>query len=242
MNALILLSEWEKSQIEFWRKIPNFNRYDVSTLGRLRLRKNGKILNGSVHNQGYHSTTLIRDDGKRRQVFYHRVVAEVFMPNPDNLPECNHLTGVKFDARLGTVEWSSRIGNQRHAWATGLITAEHILRGRGRQSIESMFTESQVLDIRKRRARGESGEALRKEYNVKNATISAIATGAVFKDIGGPLTRRTDEHKLEPEQVRTIRRMVKEKVATQKVIAQQFNIDPSDVSNIAARKRYAYVA
>lgn len=242
MTALILLRDWQESQIEFWRPIRGFSRYDISTFGRLRLRKNGKILNGSVHRQGYHVTTLIRDDGKRKGVFYHRAVAEAFLPNPFNLPEINHLTGCKYDARLGCFEWSTRLNNQQHAWKHGLISRD-ILARRDYQQTHSWrtFSDAQIIAIRERRARGESCESLHREFNVTNGCVSEIVRGILYPRVGGPRTFGKDMFRLSDDDVRTIRRLVATKAATQKVIARQFNIDPSDVSRIAARKRYAYV-
>ena len=50
----------------------------------------------------------------------HRLVATVFVPNPEGLPEVNHINGVKSDCRAVNLEWATRLANVRHAIDTGL--------------------------------------------------------------------------------------------------------------------------
>ena len=237
MSAMMLLSAWQSSQVEFWRPIRGFPGYDVSSFGRIRTKR--CILNGSGHKQGYMVATLIGP--VRRQTFMiHRLVATAFLPNDSNAPEVNHLTGVKHDNRVGNLEWVTRKENQQHAWRSGLITPNRVRLGQG--WLSKTFSEQDVINIRERRAIGESCESLCREYGVSNGCISEMVTGTTFAEVGGPRTARHHFFRLSDQDVRKVRVMVSTKAATQHEIARLFNIDPSDVSRIAARKRYAHVA
>jgi hypothetical protein len=56
----------------------------------------------------------------RVKVYVHRLVAEAFLPNPEGLPEVNHINGVRHDNRVANLEWVSHADNMRHAYSTGL--------------------------------------------------------------------------------------------------------------------------
>jgi hypothetical protein len=73
---------------------------------------------------GYEWTRL-RQGGKQRSVFVHRLVAEAYVPNPDNKPQVNHKNGNKLDNRAENLEWVTASENKRHAHASNLITPRH---------------------------------------------------------------------------------------------------------------------
>lgn len=50
----------------------------------------------------------------------HRLVGEVYLPNPDNKKQINHINGNKTDNRLENLEWVNQSENQLHAYKHGL--------------------------------------------------------------------------------------------------------------------------
>lgn len=112
---------------EIWKPVPGYEGYyQVSSLGRVKRIKGGKgtvsgsILKNSITNCGYFNVGL-SVNSKLKIVGVHRLVAEAFIPNPDNKPEVNHINGDKQDNRIVNLEWSTRSENIQHAWMTGLI-------------------------------------------------------------------------------------------------------------------------
>ena len=59
-------------------------------------------------------------DGKRTVKPIHILVAEAFVPNPENKPEVNHKNGNKHDNNASNLEWVTHKENCEHAWKTGL--------------------------------------------------------------------------------------------------------------------------
>jgi hypothetical protein len=61
---------------------------------------------------GYLQVILCKN-GKIRNFRVHRLVAEAFIPNPENLPQVDHLNGDRADNRVANLQWISKIENNR---------------------------------------------------------------------------------------------------------------------------------
>ncbi len=131
--------------MERWANIEGWPGYQVSTEGRVMGLK-GKCLKASPSNWGYPRVTLHIPGGSRWSVFVHRLVAMAFIPNPNSLPEVNHLDGDKLNPKLSNLEWVTHQGNMAHAWATGLSTRKRW----GEAVNTAVLTEAQVIDLRTR--------------------------------------------------------------------------------------------
>lgn len=93
-----------KSQIETWKWIDGYEGfYKVSDCGSVK-NATGKILKLKKEKNGYLRVHLDKK-GKREYFNVHRLVAETFLPNPDNLPQVNHKDEAKTNNHLENLEW-----------------------------------------------------------------------------------------------------------------------------------------
>ena len=86
--------------------------YQVSDLGEVRNSK-GRILKPEYSNKGY-ACVHLRKDGKNKKYRIHRLVAQVFIPNPDNLPMVNHKDEDKLNNLASNLEWCDNTYNSQY--------------------------------------------------------------------------------------------------------------------------------
>lgn len=168
--------------MEEWKDIPGYEgKYQVSDLGNVRslnYRRTGQVRNLALsqHKLGYMMLNLKLEFKKTHYV--HRLVAMVFIPNPDSLEEVNHIDGDKTNNQVENLEWCTHFGNMQHAWNNGLLKINHP--GNGTDHVNSILTEDQVLDIR---SSDKPQIKLAEEFGVSQKTISQIKTRKAWKHI-----------------------------------------------------------
>ena len=95
---------------ERWVEIEADPEYDISTLGRVRKRKNGFYPKIGLNKQtGYYQVAL---NGKPYPL--HRLLAEAFIPNPENKPWVDHIDGDRQNNCLSNLRWCTRAENNRN--------------------------------------------------------------------------------------------------------------------------------
>lgn len=99
-------------------KIDGFNDYYICNNGDI-IGKNGVILKYTHNNNGYPYAILYKDRKKYTKRPY-VLVAQHFIPNPNNLPQVNHKDGDKDNCNDWNLEWSTASSNIKHAYDTGL--------------------------------------------------------------------------------------------------------------------------
>lgn len=150
------------------------------------------ILKPAKDKKGYLRTVL-----SKKTIKVHRVIAQIFIPNPENKPQVNHKNGIKHDNRVINLEWVTGKENTEHAIANGLFFSQKDTFDKKRLSIKmkanplkgskvgtSKLTESQVLEIRAYVTKKRYGrKALAHKYGVKECTIKDIITRKSWKHI-----------------------------------------------------------
>lgn len=126
--------------MEVWKDITDFEGiYQISNQGRVKSlsrprKSDGKILKERILRErintrktentgGYAFAALYNDEGVRKYISMHQLVARHFIDNPNGYTEVNHINGIKLNNDVTNLEWCDHAHNMQHAWETGLISA-----------------------------------------------------------------------------------------------------------------------
>lgn len=162
----------ENLEGEVWKNIfKEEDIYQVSNYGRVKSKHNKFkeiILKFFVDRDGYNRVTI--PTRYKKSGIVHGLVAEAFIPNPENKPQVNHKNTIKTDNRVENLEWATAQENITHALNNSLTN-------KGTKNGKSKLTENIVIKIR-----AEFNEIkdvnpyvfLGKKYNVRRASIYAI--------------------------------------------------------------------
>lgn len=101
---------------EVWRDTIETSKYEVSSLGKVRNKKTGRILK-SASNGGYIYVGL-SIEGIIKSVKVHRLVALAFINNPDNKPHINHIDKNRSNNCINNLEWCTALENNIHKSST----------------------------------------------------------------------------------------------------------------------------
>ena len=98
---------------EVWRDIPNFYRYQVSSIGRIKNIKTGKILSQFKNPNGYMFAALVNNENKQKNVRVHIIVATCFLRERPRNYDVHHINGIKHDNYYKNLKY---ISHGRHSY------------------------------------------------------------------------------------------------------------------------------
>jgi hypothetical protein len=159
--------------LERWRSVVGFPNYEVSSLGRVRSRRNQTALKPGLSGKGqskYLCVSLSGSGGRPRTRLIHQLVLEAFAgPRPKD-SVARHLDGNRMNCRVENLVWGSRKENM----------ADRRVHGRGNngeRNPRAKLNSAQVLEIRATALTKFSIAQLATKYGVSRTTIHNIRTG-----------------------------------------------------------------
>ena len=149
--------------------------YFVTEDGKIWSNKTNKYIAQRIGSKGYYLVNL-SINGKCKTYQVHRLVAEAFIPNPENYPVINHKDGNKHNNHFENLEWCTYQHNAQHAVENGLIA--HAV---GVATSNGQFLEKDIRDIRVLRSNGMSQSKIASLYHVTKGAIQQILNGNTYK-------------------------------------------------------------
>ena len=167
--------------MELWKDIQGYEGlYMVSNQGRVKSIRGNRVLKKRLTYDGYVKVTLTVDY-KAVDKRVHRLVAEAFVPNPNELETINHIDGNKENNDASNLEWCDRHEQMQHAYSLGLKKPLA-----GVKNPIAKLTEDDIRYIRanyKRQSREFGTVALGRKFGVDNSIIGKIVRGISYKDV-----------------------------------------------------------
>jgi hypothetical protein len=102
------------------KQIKDYENYCVTEDGKVYSKIHNRFLKLTESHHNY-LRVKIRNKNGYKIFSVHRLIAIVFLPNPENKPQVNHINGNKKDNRVINLEWATREENMQHAFKTGLM-------------------------------------------------------------------------------------------------------------------------
>ena len=155
--------------MEIWKEIvvdSNNTKYEISNFGNVRNIETGKLICGHTDKNGYVRINIYYH-GKRYTKSIHRLVAKAFIPNPNDLPQVDHIDGNKSNNNLSNLRWVTASENIRAAFSNGLKTQY------GENNPANKYSEKEIINA----------SLLLQSGNYTCREVSDI-TGLTFETIG----------------------------------------------------------
>jgi hypothetical protein len=163
---------------EIWKPITDHIGYEISDLGNVRSFYNNKWGLSLPHNikllKNNHGYLFFQTGRSRKNIPVSGTVAKIFLPNPQNKPQINHIDGNPLNNNVENLEWCTAKENTYHAWRTGLCK-NHLTKS----------TDKKVRVIKHAISFGVCGtqKVLAKMLQVSEVLISQISGGKKWKHV-----------------------------------------------------------
>ena len=162
--------------LEIWKDIPEYEGlYQVSNFGNVkslaRRNKNRvnqeKLMKLKLNSSGYYQVWLCKNN-HNKGFFVHRLVALVFIPNENNLPEVNHIDAIKTNNIISNLEWCSHVDNMKHANKLGLISTKEMTKSKRK------YTKNDLHKVLELKTANKSHRQISKDTGIHKSTVKRM--------------------------------------------------------------------
>lgn len=145
-------------------------RYAVSSLGRVLDLKNHKFMTIHDNGAGYKNVSLLAPASKQRIRYVHRLVAHVFIVNPDGLPQVGHKDHDRANNHVDNLYWTTPKQNTADGIAAGKINAK-------KRPNTKKLTKENICQVAKMSVEGMGVNQIAIALGFPRTTISSVFNG-----------------------------------------------------------------
>ena len=166
-------------QKEIWKPVVGYEGlYEINNKGEIKTIKSGRIIKYFKNKDGYLSCKLSKKS-KTKTYLVHRLVAQAFIPNPENKPYVNHKDSNRLNNTLNNVEWCTPLENVKHMIISGRSTYK-----KGSNNINSKLDENIVISILNiYKNKNVTQRFLSKKYDVSLSAINSVINRKTWKHV-----------------------------------------------------------
>lgn len=159
-----------------WKGAYGFDNYLCSEEGEIYSLLTNKIMKTHNDKDGYQCLRMTVEKGKAVTVKAHRLIAQTFLPNPENKPQVNHKDGNKMNNAVSNLEWCTNKENQKHAIKTGLKNDSGVNNSR------ASCDKEKLKEIRKLIEEGKGNTEIENITGISNKVVSLIRHNKRYKE------------------------------------------------------------
>lgn len=217
--------------MEYTKEIEG-TRYKVSMNGDIHGPR-GKILKPKLTKTGYHEIQIYLGKNTSKWFRVHRVVAQAFIPNPENKPFVNHKDGNKMNNDVSNLEWVTHRENMDHAIIHNLVH-------KGENNTRSIHTNAQIEEVCKLLELGYRDCDIADSLGMHKYNVSLIRAGMVWLHISCKYNIPKRSRSMSDETIHWICSKIKEGLTQGQIIALANNkrITKTMIKDIRRRKIY----
>lgn len=196
-----------------------------------------KLMKYSETKEGYLRVGIVCDDGVKRKKLVHRLIAEAFIPNPEDKPCINHKDGNKRNNNVANLEWVTYSENAKHAFSIGLKS------NHGEGNPTNILTPQEVLSIYAKLMDGARVCDVADQYAVSRAAIADIKFKRNWQnllDALPDLKAKSKSSSLSEATVRWVCARIQEGLTAKEIVNLSYNktLTESTIWKIRSRQTY----
>lgn len=167
---------------EVWESVVGYvGIYEVSNFGRVKsVNRPNEIFLKIILEKGYQKVSLNKN-GKKFKASVHRLIAQSFIPNPENKPQVNHINGIRNDNRIENLEWCTRSENIKHSYDILKRKSNGGFKKESCKKVAQYDLYGNLITV------FDSVKCVERKLGIKCKDVSACALGTSQKDQNGKM-------------------------------------------------------